>query len=715
MSQSAHGLQDITLNPGVNTQLTLEANQAGISVSQALRYKTGLPQKLGGWTQFYPSPVSSTPVRDVHAFQGFGGQKFVGIGSVTRLAVISCGVLQDITPQVTVVPNSLIDISATSGSNIITVTDLSLTGGVAPGGSVYLGGNYFSIGGGVPVSSAYNIIAVLSSIKYQIALDVPAVVSLSTAPMGINSSTPPYFMLMSVSSGSFIATVTFPSAAFSVGSFYNFTDLYNVISSATQPNTTLQVTSIIDSTSFTVNIGQQAAGTGVGSGFIGITYFQAQQPTLPPLGYGSANYSSGAFGVGVPALSVQGTPITAADWSLDNAGNFLVAIPQNGPVYYWAPEVGYTTALVVANANSPMVNRGGFISQPQQILMLFGATNLNGVQDPLLVRWSDSASLTLWIPSPQTFSGSFRVPTGSLLIGGLQAPLYAVVWTDVDVWTATWVGQPLIWAWLRAGTGCGLIGQHAADVQQGVVYWCGPTNFYQLGSAGVTPLPCSVWDFIFDNIDKTNQTKVRAASNSYFNEISWFFPLSQAACTQFGLTYTGENNAYVKLHIGEGNEYEWDYGLLGRTAWVDTTALGAPIGVDGMGNLLQHETSFDAAGVPINAYLETGYFTIGDGSDLAIVDYVLPDIKWNAGTQTAAGTLLFTFYTTDYPSPQTNFSGGARTGERIYGPFQVTQATQFINTRMRGRFWRCRIESNDLGTFWRIGKIKFRWGASGRR
>jgi hypothetical protein len=333
------------------------------------------------------------------------------------------------------------------------------------------------------------------------------------------------------------------------------------------------------------------------------------------------------------------------------------------------------------------------------MVMCFGSTQISGQQDPLMMRWSDEGDFTSWVVTPTNAAGSFRIPTGSTLIGGIQAPLFAVAFTDIDVWTATWAGQPLIWSWSRVGTGCGLIGQHAADVQSGVIYWCGPSNFYTMGAQGVQVLPCSVWDFIFQNIDKANQSKVRAASNATFNEVSWFFPIAGG---------NGENQAYVKLHIGEGNEFEWDYGLLSRSAWVDVTVLGPPIGVDNAGNLLQHETGFDATGTPLNAYFETGWFEIGDGSDLALVDWVLPDMKWSAGTlgvSTPGATVLMTFYTADYPgSPQ-----------RTYGPFSVTQATQFINVRMRGRFWRCRVESNDLGSFWRLGKIKFRWGASGRR
>jgi hypothetical protein len=233
------------------------------------------------------------------------------------------------------------------------------------------------------------------------------------------------------------------------------------------------------------------------------------------------------------------------------------------------------------------------------------------------------------------------------------------------------------------------------DVQSGVVFWASTSNFFMLGPQGVQVLPCTVWDFFFQQLDLNNSSKVRCSSNSAFNEVTWYFPIQGGS---------GENQAYVKVHL-EGNESEWDYGFLSRTAWVDVTAVGMPIGADNNGFLYQHETSNDAAGAVINAAIETGFFIIGDGTQLAFVDWVLPDLKWGMTGTPPTATVLFTFFTTDY----------AGAPERIYGPYGVTQSVPYINCRMRGRFWRCRIESQDLGSFWRMGRIKFRWGPAGAR
>lgn len=676
--------QDVILTPGVNVQLTKELNQAGISVSQLIRFKTGLAQKQGGWSNYFPTPISSTPVRDIHAFQGLTQNRFLAAGSLTSLVIISCGALINITPQ-TNDTNPTPSFSIAAGSNIVTVID---PGSSAPQYGAVRFDTPISLGGQV-LSSAYPVNTAVDANTYTIAVDK---ISSTTVSSG---GTLPTFQ---VSAGSAVADVVFPSAAYLpvLGLYYPFrapTTLGPVIVQGAYP-----VTSVIDSTRFQINLGvasSAAAGpVTMNSSRAALHYYNTQAPPLPGGAFGAGAFGAGAFGLGTAAGSGTGTPIVVTDWSLDNAGEFLIAVPKNGPLYYWAPDTNLQTAQVVATG--PLFNLGGFVSQPQQIVMMFGSTQITGTQDPLLMRWSESGDFTNWRVTPTTAAGSFRIPSGSTLVGALQAPLFAVAWTDIDVWTATWAGQPLIWAWLRVGTGCGLIGQHAADVQNGVPYWCGPSNFYTMGPSGVQVVPCTVWDFIFQNIDKANQSKVRCASNSFFNEITWFFPVAGG---------NGENSAYVKLHIDENGGYQWDYGMLSRTSWVDTTVLGPPIGTDASGNVLQHEMSFDASGSPVNAYLETGYFEVGDGTDIPLVDWCLPDLKWGTGQAGTSGIVLFTFFAADYPGDT----------ELTYGPFTVTQATQFINLRIRKRFLRMRIESNDLGTFWRIGRVKFRFGISGSR
>jgi len=281
-----------------------------------------------------------------------------------------------------------------------------------------------------------------------------------------------------------------------------------------------------------------------------------------------------------------------------------------------------------------------------------------------------------------------------MIIGGLQCPQFGLISTDIDVWTMTYVGGIVIFNFTRVGTGCGFISSHACGVLAGNPYWMSNNNFFSLGAQGVVPMPCSVWDQVFQNLSSTYQTKVRAAVNSAFNEIAWFYPSAAS---------TGENDSYVRAHI-EGSEFEWDYGTLARTAWYDVSVLGMPIGADPTGQLYQHETGTSITGVGLPSF-QTGWWTIGEGQEMASVDMVIPDFIWGLRSGAQNASVNITFYVVNFPGDT----------PRIFGPYTVTQATEFITLRARGRLMSALVQSSAASEFWRLGRIRFRWGRAGRR
>ena len=102
--------------------------------------------------------------------------------------------------------------------------------------------------------------------------------------------------------------------------------------------------------------------------------------------------------------------------------------------------------------------------------------------------------------------------------------------------------------------------------------------------------------------------------------------------------------------------------------------------------------------------MTTGYSDIVEGEDIAFIDWVLPDMIWGtyAGPKTA--TVNLTFYSQMYPGDT----------PRVYGPYAVTQAKKYINTRIRGRQWAMKIDGSDVGSFARLGKIRYRVAMDGR-
>jgi hypothetical protein len=668
----------VQLRPGVDIQKTFSENEAGISQSQLMRYKDAQLQTQGGWTPYNNLVIAST-VRALHAWQGLSNNQFLGIGATQSLSVINSGANSNITPQTTIT-NPTPNFSISNGSCVVTIVDASSL--------TILDTVFFNTPiavGNLLLNGAYPVNSVSASSIYTI---------LSSVTASTNVTSSGILPIFSVSSGSALVTVTLPNNGVQqvTGLFYSF---YAPTTNGSQTiQGPYQIQSVVDSTTFKIGLSQQSTQTAnltMNGGNAELVYYITQGPTAAGAAYGSGNYGAGPYGTGSSPGGAPGTPITTTDWTLDNWGEVLLACPKDGPIYAWSPDSGNQNAKVVTSA--PFFNGGIFVSQPYQILVAWRSCQTTGTQDPLIVRWSNQLDYTNWTVSNQTTAGAFHFSSGSRIVGGIQAPSFGMIWTDIEAWQMSYVGGTVIFNFTKVGSGCGLIGPHACAVLGGIVYWVSPNNFWTLGPNGAMPIPCTVWDYIFQNINSAYQTKIVLASNSAFNELACFFPSNASA---------GENDSYVKVHV-EGSEFEWDYGMLARTAWIDLSVLGNPIGTDQLGNIYQHEmgNSYPGATVP---YFRSGWWAISEGNDLSFIDFVIPDFIWGTYAGAKDAQIYITFYVADYPGDT----------PRTYGPYTVTQATEYINVRFRGRLMSVLVQSASQ-EFWRLGRIRFRFAVSGRR
>jgi len=429
----------------------------------------------------------------------------------------------------------------------------------------------------------------------------------------------------------------------------------------------------------------------------------------PPLGagFGVGAFGGGPFGYGVTPAIPTGEPITASDWTLDNWGSILISCPIDaegigGAIYTWDPVSNQQNATIIPEA--PIVNDGIFVAMPQRQIIAWGST-FTGIQDHLLVRWCDVENYNQWIGLPQNQAGSYRIPKGSRIIQGLQAAQQGLLWTDTGVWSMQYIGQPYIYSFNEIGTGCGLIARKGACSMNGVVYWMSQSQFYHLTGNGVEVIYCPIWDVIFQDLDTTHLEKIRVAPNSRFGEISWFYPT---------ISNGGEINAYVKYNV---NLRQWDYGTLSRTAWINQSVLGAPIGagadtVTGAQYLYQHEfrqttqtPCLNDDVYPMVSNFTTGYFVLNEAEDKMFVDQVWPDMKWGFFGGAQSADVILTFYVTDYPSVAP-----------VAYPFALSQNMnpEYVTPRFRSRLLAIGIESSDIDSFWRLGNIRYRLQPDGK-
>lgn len=694
----------IRLRPGVDTNATPALNEAGISASQLIRFMYdrtlgALVQKRGGWSRW---ATNTTPaiVRALWAWEdtqavthlAYGTQN-IGTSHIAQLGVITNGSPLNITPRYVVHSTDVPVITTVAGSSIVTITDTTATN-ITQYDSVYIT-TQIAVGGLILFGSyPCNPDGHFASTTYTIqATDI-----LGNPLPALSSSSSPVLPAFTTVSAAPQVTVNLPNHGYSAAASFP------VLISTTVGGTTFlgnsPILSITDANNFVITAPTtptSSATASLNNGHAYYIYSYGGGSSLPGSGYGVGGYGRGGYGTGSSDFE-PGAAIPAYDWTLDNWGEILIAVglnteftaPSYQPIYQWGAESATPVAYAIPEA--PMVNDGAFVAMPQRQIVAWGST-FTGIQDPLLIRWCDVNNFNVWAATVTNQAGSYRLPKGSKIVGALQGPQQGLVWTDLGLWSMQYIGLPYVYSFNELATGCGLIARKAAAVIGGVVYWMGPSQFYMYDAESVQPVACPLWDVIFQDLDQTNLSKIRVAVNSRFGEIEWFFPTIGSG---------GEVNASIKYNVFL---QAWDFNSLSRSAWIDQSVLGPPIGADPNSlYLYQHETSPDADGQAMVSNFTTGYYAMNEGDDITYVDQVWPDFKYGPYGGMQSATINLTFNVASYPEqiPQT------------YGPYVLTQASTYISPRFRGRLVSLTIGSSDTGSFWRCGNLRYRLSPDGR-
>jgi hypothetical protein len=680
----------VKLVPGVNVERTPTLNEAGYTSSQLIRWRDGLAQKYGGWVNFYPLAVGGVP-RHLHAWQDLNQVSRLAVGTTTQLSAITDGSLKEVTPQ-QLVSDFAPDFTTTIGSPVVEIDDPNIST-VTIDDSVFFD-TPVSVGG-IVLSGLYPIELVTGTTTYTVRAATnatAAVTSGGAVPVFTTVSGSAHISVNLEDHGlSAVApanTIVFPIPT--TGNGITIEGLYAAVT-------------ISDADNFIIHGNAQASASGsfsMNGGNAQITYYISLGPPPAGVGYGIGGYGLGGYGTGVAQGVQQGTSITATDWTLDNWGQLLLACPKDGGIYYWDPTGGFNTASLISSG--PVFNTGMFVSTSAQILVAYGSTiteQIGVVQDPLLVQWSDSGNFFDWTPTEENLARNFRIPIGSRIVTGMAVSNQNLIWTDLDLWVMNFIGFPNVYGFNKIGAGAGAASLHAVQQLRGGVYWMGQSNFYRYAGSGVEVMECPVWDAVFQNLNVDFIQNVRAMPNTGFNEIGYFYPSLASV--------SGENDCYVKFNITEPSK-PWDIGPAGampRSAWIDQNVFGPPIAAVSGGVIYQHETGNDAAGSPMSWSYETGYFRIAEGEDYAFVDQWRPDFKFGEFGQSTGAQINMTFKVA-------NFSGDT---PELHGPFLVDQSTQYITTRFRGGLVSILFEGSDLGSFSRLGYVRYRFSADGQR
>ena len=426
-------------------------------------------------------------------------------------------------------------------------------------------------------------------------------------------------------------------------------------------------------------------------------------PSISSLGYGWGTDSWGSSTWGT-ASSTSNVTIEARQWSLDNFGEDLIATVKNGETFIWDNSLG-TGTRATAIANAPTASRLSLVSSPDRHLILLGTENIIGTptqQDDLLIRFSDQENINEYQPTAENTAGSLRIADGSRIVGAERSRGQILVWTDTSLHSLQFIGPPFTFGLRQLGQNCGLIGQNGAIDLNGNSFWMSQDSFY-IFDGSVKKLPCTVEQFVFNNINPVASQNIYVGHNGEFNEVIWFY----------ARTGSDQINAVVAFNYQEGT---WWTGTLDRTTWIDREVYNNPVATDyeanttanvspilgltsGASVIYQHETGDDADGEPMVAFLKSGAVQIGQGDDFSFVSKLIPDI------QNQSGTLNLDFEFLRYPND----------ANAVTKSTSFTSGTEKVDLRGRGRQFTANIVSNTTGTAWRLGTMRFDIQHDGRR
>jgi len=703
-------LKKLTLRAGVNKENTRYTNENGWYVSDKIRFRQGTPEKIGGWVRI-SSSVFLGVCRSLWNWVTLGGLNLIGVGTNLKFYIERGGAYYDITPireTVTINANPF----ALTASTTVTVTDTAH--GCVTGDFVTFSGATDIGGGGTNVTAAvlnqeFQVTVVNVNVYTIVISVVPNATAIAGSPGGGSSVVAAY--QINTGAASAVPTVGWGGGTWGSGPWGVGTTTTSLIRVWSQNN-------FGDDLVF----GPRGGGIYYWSALAGIN---ARAVSASSLGgtvtLTIANPCVITLGVALSAGTGIKLATTGALPTGLTAGTTYYLFNVSGSTANLSASATTPVAIITSGTQSgvqsisdittvPIIQNFLAVSDTSRFVFAFGCNPFDSlIQDPMLIRWSDQESVIDWYPQSTNQAGDVRLSHGSEIVTAVQTRQEIVVFTDSSVYSLQYQGPPIIWSSQLLGDNISIIGENAAIIASGVIYWMGVEKFYRYDGR-VETLRCDLRQHIFQDINLAQAQQVFAGTNEGFNEVWWFY------CSQ----NSNEVDLYVTYNYAED---VWAYGTLGRTAWLDSGLRDHPIAATYNYNLVNHEQGNDdnqtGTPAPINAVIASAEFDIDDGDHFGFVWRMLPDITFRGTTDGVTPQVTMTLI------PMQNSGSGyndpislggnpnavvARTSTSV-----IEQFTGQVYVRVRGRQMILQVESTQLGCAWQLGSPRIDIKQDGRR
>jgi len=697
-------LQKILPKPGVNRENTRYTTEGGWYECDKIRFRQGTPEKIGGWQRISSSSYAGV-CRSLWAWVTLANIKLLGVGTNLKFYIERGGAYNDITPirSTATLTNPF---TASNGSSVVTVAD------TAHG---CITGDYVTFSGAGITSLGGNITAIVLTGQFQVTvIDVNTyTIVVSATANGSDTgnggtvvaqyqiNTGPSFSVPLTGWGTglwgygtwgFGEATTDPLRIWNQNNFGQ--DL--IYGPRGEPLYYWNANIGTSSSQFTVTIASPAVLTSSSLNLVdGTAVMFTTTGALPTgLSVGTVYYIANSTG-------------TTANLTATYGGATITTTGSQSGIHSISPRGVPLSALADAS-DVPLSQNFFTISDASRFVLAFGTNPVGSTEmDPMLIRWSDQESLTVWYPAATNQAGSVRLSHGSKIVTTLQSRQEIVVWTDQALYSFQYLGPPYIWSTQLLADNVSIAGPNAAAMASGVTYWMGVDKFYKYDGR-VQTLRCDLRQFIYSDINQLQFDQVFASTNEGFNEV-WFFYCSSGSNTI---------DRYVVYNYAEDL---WTYGTMARTAWLDTGLRGYPLAATYSYNIVNQEYGVDdnetGTALPIEASITSAQFDIGDGHNFAFVYRMIPDLTFRGST--SGTTPSVTMYLQGLNNSGSGVTQSGNAAVNYTGPapsvINVDEFTGQLFIRVRGRQMQMKITSNKLGVQWQLGAPRIDLRPDGRR
>ena len=726
-------LQKIGFQPGINKQITDTGAEGQWTDCDNVRFRYGIPEKIGGWKQLGDSNLTGAG-RGLHHFVNSLARKYAIIGTNRILYAFSGGVYYDIHPiKTTTTLTSAF--TTTNGSAEVTITFASDHGISAQ--DIILLDSFSSITNSNFAAADFNdkkFMVTTVPTSTTVTITMPSNESGSGATTSGGIRVQHYYPV-----GPAVQAKGF---GWSLGSWGGEV--------AGEPTTTLQnginssVTTgiiLVDSsqfptagTNFIIIDSEEISYTGIAATgeLTGVT--RGVAGTTAAAHSGGATITSSTNFVAWGEAASGDLVLEPGMWSLDNFGDKAICLIHDSAVFEWnSAAAGAENIRASIITGAPTASRHMLVSTPDRHLVFFGTETTIGdtsTQDDMFIRFSDQEDINTYTPTATNTAGTQRLADGSQIRGAIRGRDSILVWTDTALFTMRFVGQPFTFAFSQVGTNCGLTGQNACVEVDGSAYWLSENGFFRFAGK-LESLPCLVEDFVYNDINlESGNQMISAGLNNLFGEVMWFYPTSSSSVVNRMVAYNYFDSSPQRP--------VWTVGTLARTMWQDSAVFGSPHATeytagndssfDVVGNTegrtiyYQHETGTDqvqgGTTTAITANIASGDFDIsqrttalgqttgaadlrGDGEFIMKIRRFIPDFI----SQT--GNTQITLQLRDFPNDSQASSS--------LGPFTVSSSTKKVDTRARARAIALKVENTSSAQSWKLGTFRLDIQPDGRR